>query len=124
MDSGSLIRLKNRFINLRDNITNVTNTIDKSVPHIEKYNKILSENFIINDEVADIGKGKSIEHNIIDTLHTLKSAVLPAINAQITSLDQQIRIAQERERAAREAAERAAREAQSRYIASTRRTMR
>lgn len=108
-DISALIREKNRYIELRSNVSSLVNQIGRCIDTLEPTISKMSDYYSIDNIAYDSGSLKVTCEELISKQSNLSNAVLPAINSEISRLNSEIQAAEEElERARREAEARAA----------------
>ena len=95
MNSNELIELKNRFLNLKSNLKEIVLILKKSNQQMDIYNRIIKEDFIIDDKEGDSKKGIRINNDIKEYIRKLDKEVIPSIDKTIIDLENKIRISLE-----------------------------
>lgn len=114
MSSSQLIELRNRFVNLSNNLSTVQKYISNAHSHLSNYNDKIINYYLYDDNNADENVGSVNQDVLEDYLSTLTNSVFPAITEKINDLNSDIEeaLAYEAE-LARLAAEKAAAEARA-----------
>lgn len=89
MDEQSIIYLKNKYIKLRNNITEIINKLDTAIKYVENVIKEQNESVKINDGLAN-EKGKTLLINLKNEKNKLQNEVITSINRKIRELDNKL----------------------------------
>lgn len=103
---------KSSYINLRDRVNDVLNSLNASISSLEQSGSNIGSFYAINGQSADQNIINNNKNNLLSKQDYIRRNVIPAINDKISNIETDIR--NEEERIRREEQERQARERERR----------